>query len=191
VVQATSDTSDGDLARAVTAGMAGGADAAEAELYRRFAPRVRLYGLRHLRNEDAAADLAQHVLLMTIEKLRQGAVRASDGIASFILGTSRTVVIDLKRRERRREALRDTFLSREAFAPPEPDTRLDLDQLELCLSQLPDRERSVVFLTFYGDRPAAAVAREIGVSEGNVRVIRHRALARLRKCVSPPAEAAR
>ena len=29
-------------------------EAAESELYRRFAPRVRLYGLRHLRDEDAA-----------------------------------------------------------------------------------------------------------------------------------------
>lgn len=183
MVQTASETSDGDLARAVTAGMPGLADAAEAELYRRFAPRVRLYGLRHLRDEDAAGDLAQHVLLMTIEKLRQGAVRASDEIASFILGTSRTVVIDLKRRERRREALRDTFLPRQMFAPPEADTHLDLDQLELCLSQLPDRERSVVFLTFYGERPAAAVALELGLTEGHVRVVRHRALVRLRKCV--------
>ena len=30
---------------------------AEAEFCRRFAPRIRLYGLRHLRNEAAAADL--------------------------------------------------------------------------------------------------------------------------------------
>jgi RNA polymerase sigma-70 factor (ECF subfamily) len=69
------------------------------------------------------------------------------------------------------------------FAPPEADTHLDLDQLELCLSQLPDRERSVVFLTFYGERPAAAVALELGLTEGHVRVVRHRALVRLRKCV--------
>jgi len=115
-------------------------------------------------------------------------VRESDEIASFILGTSRTVAIELKRRERRREALRDTFLPRQTFAPPEADRRLDLDQLELCLSQLADRERSVVLLTFYGERPAAAVARELGLTEGNVRVVRHRALARLRKCVALPQE---
>jgi hypothetical protein len=49
---------DGDLARAIAA-RTGAADAAETELYRRFAPRVRLYGLRHLRDEDAARDLMQ------------------------------------------------------------------------------------------------------------------------------------
>ena len=39
------DASDGELARAVSAQTPGAAEAAETELYRRFAPRVRLYGL--------------------------------------------------------------------------------------------------------------------------------------------------
>ena len=99
---------DGDLARAIAA-RAGTADAAETELYRRFAPRVRLYGLRHLRDEDAARDLMQQVLLLTIEKLREGAVRDMDMIGSFILGTSRMLAANLKRRDRRREALLDAF----------------------------------------------------------------------------------
>ena len=182
-MQATVDTSDGDLARAITAGMTGPAVDAEAELYRRFAPRVRLYGLRHLRSEDAAQDLVQHVMLLTIEKLRHGTVRASNEIASFILGTSRTAVIDMRRRERRREELLDAHLPQQKFVAPEADTHLDLDQLEVCLAQLSERERTVVFLTFYGEQPAVAVAREIGATEGHVRVIRHRALARLRRQV--------
>src|SRR6478672_11792202 len=37
---------------------------AEGELCRRMAPRLRLYGLRHLRNEQAAADLMQQVLIV-------------------------------------------------------------------------------------------------------------------------------
>src|ERR1700755_664348 len=69
------DSSDGDLARAVAARMPGSADDAELELYLRFAPRVRLYGLRHLREEEAARDLVQQVMLLTIEKLRGGAIR--------------------------------------------------------------------------------------------------------------------
>jgi len=36
---------------------------AEAELFRRMAPRIRLYGLRHLRHEHAADDLTQQVLI--------------------------------------------------------------------------------------------------------------------------------
>jgi RNA polymerase sigma-70 factor (ECF subfamily) len=56
--------------------------------YRRLAPRVRLYGLRHLRDRHAAADLVQQVLLMTLERLRAGKVREPERIASFVLGTA-------------------------------------------------------------------------------------------------------
>src|SRR5215470_14767296 len=95
-------SNDGDLARAVTSREAEEAGAAESELYRRFAPRVRLYGLRHLRDEDAALDLVQQVMLVTIEKLRGGSVRDADQIASFVLGVSRTMVKDQRRLEWRR-----------------------------------------------------------------------------------------
>jgi RNA polymerase sigma-70 factor (ECF subfamily) len=178
--------SDGDLARAVSAGTADSGHAAEGELYRRFAPRVRLYGLRHLRDEDGARDLVQQVLLLTIGKLRDGAVREADQIASFIFGVSRMIVTDFKRQERRRRALRETVLVPAAFetaASPLSDDRLDLDRIETCVARLKARERMVVLLTFYAEKTASDVAGELGMSEGNVRVVRHRALQHLRACV--------
>ena len=74
------DSSDGDLARAVAA-RPRTAEAAESELYRRFAPRVRLYGLRHLRDDDAARDLVQQVLLADDREATGGSVRDCDQIA--------------------------------------------------------------------------------------------------------------
>jgi RNA polymerase sigma-70 factor (ECF subfamily) len=177
------DAGDGELARAISARTSEASEAAESELYRRFAPRVRLYGLRHLRDEESARDLAQQVLLLTIEKLRRGEVRDMNQIASFILGTSRTMAIDARRKESRRERLRDVFHAPAVFAAPDAGSTLDLDRLEGCMAQLADRERSVVLLTFYAESATASVAAEVGVSEGNVRVIRHRALAKLRACV--------
>ena len=72
--------SDEALARRIAGGLPGSTDAEEAELYRRFAPRVRLYGRRHLQNDAAADDLAQDVLLLTIERLRAGEVRRPEEI---------------------------------------------------------------------------------------------------------------
>ena len=69
------DVGDEALARRIAGGPPGSTDAEEAELYRRFAPRVRLYGRRHLRDAAAADDLAQDVLLLTFERLRAGEVR--------------------------------------------------------------------------------------------------------------------
>ena len=185
-MQTIVDSSDGDLARAVAARGPGSADAAENELYRRFAPRVRLYGLRHLRDEDAARDLVQQVMLLTIEKLRGGSVRDVDQIASFVLGVSRTMVKDLKRLEWRREKLREVFIVPDMVAAPAGDATLDVDRLETCLARLAERERMVVLLTFYAERTASEVGKELGVKEGHVRVIRHRAVERLRTCLRSP-----
>jgi RNA polymerase sigma-70 factor (ECF subfamily) len=174
---------DGALARRIAAAGAALDAAAEAELCRRLAPRVRLYGLRHLRDRHAAADLVQQVLLMTLERLRAGRLRELDRVASFALGTSRMLVLEMRRGAWRREQLLETYGDSEAvFEAPEP-LALDTDRLAGCLEALSERERSVVVLTFFSDKPADAVGTELGLAAGNVRVIRHRALGKLRACM--------
>ena len=176
---------DGALARRVAGAGEEPDAAAEAELYRRLAPRVRLYGLRHLRDRQAAADLAQHVLLVALERLRAGEVREPERIASFVLGAARMTAMDMKRGERRREALLEKWVPASAgmtYEAPEP-VALDAERLGGCLEALPERERSVVVMSFFADKAADEVGAELGLTGGNVRVIRHRALARLRECM--------
>jgi RNA polymerase sigma-70 factor (ECF subfamily) len=174
---------DGALARRIAEADAVPDSPAEAELYRRLGPRVRLYGLRHLRDRHAAADLVQHVLLMTLERLRAGEVHEPERIASFVLGACRMTVLEMRRGTWRRETLLDTWGSAaEAFEAPGPLV-LDPERLAGCLDSLSERERSVVVLSFFDDKPADEVGAELAISGGNVRVIRHRALARLRKCM--------
>jgi RNA polymerase sigma-70 factor, ECF subfamily len=178
------DSTDAELARAISARMPGLSEEAETELYHRFAPRVRLYGLRHLRDEDAALDLVQQVMLLTIEKLRAGSIRDTDQIGSFILGVSRTMTIDFRRRERRRERLRETFIGEQAVSKADDGAVLDVAHLEACLGHLAERERLVMLLTFYAERSARQVGDELRLTEANVRVIRHRALGKLRTCMA-------
>jgi len=159
--------------------------AAEAEICRRLGPRIRLYGRKHLRNEAAAADLMQDVLLMLLTKLREGAVREPERLASFVLGTARQMVIDGRRSGARRTRILEAFpvdLLPSDEEAPEP---LDTERLGRCLAALPERERSILVMTFFDDRPADAVAADLGLSAGNVRVIRHRGLERLRACMNP------
>ena len=174
--------SDGDLARAIASVPPGAAQAEESELYRRFAPRVRLYGLKHLRDEAAADDLAQQVLLLTIERLREGEVRNPDEIGSFILGTSRMLADSAGRKARRRERLTAQFHVPELYAEPAVASG-DIEIVERCLHRLADRDRRVLVLTFYVEKTSPEIARELGVTGTVVRVARHRALERLRECV--------
>jgi len=174
------DRSDADLVRQI----ATEADrAAEAELFRRMAPRVRLYGLRHLRDQHAADDLVQQVLITTLEALRAGRLRDPEKIASFMLGTCRMTVLDLRRNAQRKERLLDQF-GQDALAPvAAASPQLDQDQLANCVQRLKERERAVIVMSFYDEQTGADVARFLGISEPNVRVIRHRAIHQLRACL--------
>ena len=62
--------------------------------------------------------------------------------------------------------------------------RLDEERLASCLDRLSERERSVVLITFHQDKQADEVAALLALTAGNVRVIRYRALNRLRDCVT-------
>jgi RNA polymerase sigma-70 factor (ECF subfamily) len=174
------ELNDSDVARRIGLG---GDREAEAELFRRMAPRIRLYGLRHLRDSHAADDLVQQVFITVLEALRAGRLRESDKLASFVLGTCRMTVLDTRRNAQRKEQLLDQF-GLDMLAPPVaagPD--LDRQQLEKCVQMLKERERAVVIMSFYDEQTGADIARFLGVSDANVRVIRHRAIHQLRDCI--------
>ena len=174
---------DGVVARAVAAVDADQATAAETELYRRFAPRVRLFGLKHLSDRAAADDLAQQVMLVVITRLRTGEVREPDQIGSFVLGTSRMMVTGKKRGERRRAAIFARFDLHDEAVAPANDFALDGMRIAPCLAALRERERTILLLTYYADKSAPEIAAAIGMTAGAVRVGRHRALASMRECI--------
>ena len=60
---------------------------------------------------------------------------------------------------------------------------LDRTRLADCLAHLGERERSVVLMTFFVERTTDEIVDDLALSAANVRVIRHRALARLRACM--------
>ena len=165
----------------------GGDAGAEAELCACMGPRIRLYGLRHLRDAHAADDLMQQVLLIVIEALRAGKLRDAGKLASFVLGTCRMTVMDSRRNSQRREKLLQEY-GPESLRPA-VEKRPDLDEQRLagCVQKLRERERTVVILSYYDEQSGADVGRFLGVSEANVRVIRHRALQQLRGCMGAPA----
>lgn len=178
-----STATDGDIARAIAQHPAGSADAAEEELYRRFAPRVRLFGVKHLRDETAAQDLAQQVLLMTIERLRAGEVRNLDQIGSFILSASRMTCGGLRRTERRRQDLHARFDAADAAEEANPPDIFGIAAVGHCLASLGERDRAILIQTFYAERATDEIAGALGMTAGAVRVGRHRALAHMRECL--------
>jgi RNA polymerase sigma-70 factor (ECF subfamily) len=176
------------LVRCIAAG-AEGASAAEAELCRRFAPRAHLYGRRHLRDDDRARELAQAVMLAVLEAVRAGRVQDPERLDRFVLGTCRNVVLRARELEGRMRVTDTAELDTMASVPPsEP---LDLTALYQCLAALEARERKVVYLSFTEERSAEEISVALQTSPGNIRVLRHRAVMRLRRCMDERTEATR
>lgn len=61
--------------------------------------------------------------------------------------------------------------------------KVDQEHLERCVQNLNERERSVIMMSFYDEESGVDVAGFLGISEANVRVIRHRAIRQLRECM--------
>jgi len=155
----------------------------ERSFCQRYANRIRAYGLCHLRDTAAAEDLVQQVLLIVLQALRDGRVKDVDNLDRYVFGTCRNTAMDMRRgsaRQRRIAAAAATALP-DSYEPPwELADRSRLDQ---CLLRLEARARAVVLATFVDERDADDVGRSMSLSAGNVRVIRHRALAHLQRCM--------
>jgi len=176
---------DGDLVRAIADRGTGGREA-EVELCRRFGPRIRLYGLRHLRDQDRARDLVQSVLLAVLEAARAGRIAEPERADRFMLGTCRNVA----QRMREGDARQGSDAGLDELAAPEVEHEtVDLGALLRCLALLDERGRRIVTLSFREERRSAEIAGLLATTEGNVRVLRHRAVASLRRCLDGQEEA--
>lgn len=65
---------------------------------------------------------------------------------------------------------------------------VDLTALMQCFGRLDERGRLAVSLSFKQGCPTEEVAERMQTTVGNVRVIRHRAVAALRRCLDPREE---
>src|SRR5688500_6862323 len=82
---------------------------------------------------------------------------------------------------------RARILERNAISPEVPaddqPAALFRDRLAGCFHQLTARLRTLVALTFYAELSSEEIASELETTSGNIRVMRHRALAQLHQCL--------
>jgi len=174
---------DAEIARRIAAG-GGDAESHEAELCRRYLNRARLYGLKHLRFDvTAAEDLAQQVMMVVLAALRAGRVEDPERVDRFMLGTCRNVAHSMRRVQKRQQDTSRRLGAELGDLVTPPWEQVGTRRVEECLERLAPREARVLQLLFQDDQSAPEVAASLGLTAGNVRVIRHRAIVRLRECV--------
>jgi RNA polymerase sigma-70 factor (ECF subfamily) len=169
----------------VLVGAAGAGDRrAESVLCRKFAPAVATFWRRRIRGVEVD-ELVQEVFLRFVQALRSGAVDDPARVGGFVLGICRNLARERARSAERRAELWAQFGDALASIEAEPAVAsYQLAQLEDCLSQMTQRSRDVIKQAFVEGASAAEIAAQMSITEGNVRVVRHRALEALRECMS-------
>ena len=162
--------------------------AAEAQLCLRLAPAIRAFARRRLRSTEATGEFQQEVLLIFVEALRERRLEDPARVAGFVLGICRNLALDRVRERERRGKLWELYgevVSASDVVQP-AEVTLEIMRLEDCLTELSHRARQAVWLSYGEVLSHAEVSTRLGISEGNARVLRHRALHALKQCVATP-----
>jgi RNA polymerase sigma-70 factor, ECF subfamily len=155
----------------------------EADVARRYLPVARIFFVRHGRGPDAD-DLAHEAILVSLQALRREQVRDPARLGGFVLGVCRNLVRAQARRDARREMALHRLEAQSAGAAPDAHAaRVDGNKLWQCVNALSARARDVVIRSYVRDEEAGAIAAAHGTTAGNVRVLRHRALQALFRCL--------
>lgn len=156
------------------------------ETLERLRERLRLFAARRLRSWAEAEDVVQEAFRRAVQSLHEDKVQNLEAMPAFLY---QTVVHICQHRAlsagREARALRGL-----ASVEPEPVSK-DADPLQMLLSeerrhavreamsQLESADREVLSLSYVEALEAAEIGRRLGLTAGNVRVRRHRALKRL------------
>jgi len=160
-----------------------GDEGAIAELYNAYFPRVYRYMLARTGNVGDAEDLTEDVFIRVLDALGRFEWRQAP-FSAWIFRIAHNAIVSHQRRDgaRGRQAPLLPTLPVKAQGPEEMvEARLTLDEVMRATENLPDAQRQVIALRFGAGLSVAETARALGKGEGNVKVIQHKAIAKLRE----------
>jgi RNA polymerase sigma factor (sigma-70 family) len=143
--------------------------------------RLTRFAARLLRDEEAARDVVQHAFLRLCD---ESPVDLEGRLAQWLFTVCRNRAVDVLRARKRTTSLEQ--LDARSGASQEPDPAVTVERQELyrrlngLVAELPASQREAVDLWTEGFTHAE-IAEITGHSEGNVRVLVHRALKTLRR----------
>lgn len=158
--------------------IARGDEGALAVLYAQFSGPVYSLALRVLGDPRLAQEVTQDVFLKVWTNPQAWDARRGQ-FSSWLLTLTRYTAIDHLRRERRRTG-RDTELSEQIAAADDAPEAAPPDRLRDLLAHLPDEQRQVVELAYFGGLRHSELAERLGLPLGTVKTRLRLGLSKLR-----------
>ncbi len=169
--------------RAVVDAAKAGDEAALSELYKLYFPRVYRYILARMGNPYDAEDLTEEVFLRVLDAIERFQWREAP-FSAWLFRIAHNAVISQRRKEgaRGRSSPLLEALPVDSQGPEEMvENRLAVNEIMKEAEKLPEAQRRVIGLRFAAGLTVAETARAMGKGEGNVKVIQHKAVAKLRE----------
>lgn len=155
------------------------------DVYRRYAPEVFAYLLRHVPTHQDAEDLLIEVFLVILEKTSLLNLDERE-LAAFVKGVARNKMADYYRQRGKRQLIPLEAIEKTAEVKEQsPEQRVlsgeQLADLRLALDALPEQQQLLLRLRFIHGLRCGEIATHLGRSENAVRVMLSRTLSSLRK----------
>ena len=149
------------------------------ELYERHASDAGRLAYLLTGDRDLAEDLVQDAFVKLTGRFVH--VRDPGGLHAYL----RVTVVNLARSHHRRKAVERRFAERESGREPTASAfdPSDRDVLQRALMALPLRQRTAVVLRFYEDLDIVQTASTMRCTEGTVKALTSRGIARLRPLI--------
>lgn len=154
-------------------------------LYEFYFPRVYRYAIARLGNGEDAEDVTEEIFLKIIDNIGSFAWRGLPfGAWVFRIARNETVSHARKRKTRG-----STAQLSESIEDDSTDFVGDVEKASLlqlvreAANRLPEAQRQVIALRFGAGLSVAETARSLSKSENNVKVLQHKAIARLQQMV--------
>jgi RNA polymerase sigma-70 factor (ECF subfamily) len=163
-----------------------GDESALAELYNLYFPRVYRYILARMGNPYDAEDLTEEVFLRVLDAIKRFQWREAP-FSAWLFRIAHNAVVSQRRKEgaRGRSWPLSEALPVDSQGPEEMvENQLALNEIMRAAETLPEAQRRVISLRFAAGLSVAETARSMGKGEGNVKVIQHKAIAKLREMLN-------
>ncbi len=153
-------------------------------LYDMYVDRIYRHIYYKIGNVTDTEDLTQEVFFRawkSIGKYKQG----STPFIAWLMTISHNLVVDFYRRKKDNTSIDDELAIIDPRPNPEEAAELEFDQQQLrkAILKLPDTQQQVIVMRFIEGFEYSEIATALQKSEGAIRVIQHRALAKLQTII--------
>lgn len=166
------------------------------ELYDAYLPRIYRYCLLRVGNETDAEDIAEDIFLKVLRGIERFEWRSSNAgghlpFAAWLFRIARNEVVSFKRREARRATqseLTDSIRDENRGPQEITETKLTIEEVFAATEQISEAQREVILLRFGSGLSVAETAAALGKQQGNVKVLQHKGIKRLRELLQTEPE---